>query len=235
MLKHTPPLDRRRARSTASKQKIAAAAERLVLTSGRAGLTASALAEHAGVSERTVFNHFKKLEDALTYQLSTHLEPCIDEPPFPRGVAIEDLPQALVQHFHEAVETERVQQHLVRFVTLGTALVEEEFDLVAREVTLTLGDICNTLCSEIDQLYPDLSLDQSLALGLFAYNLLMGYVFAFVRFAQELDENIFEEPAKQLVIEPQMFVPHIHASLNQVAAGTPVFAADGSVTSHQTV
>lgn len=140
-----------------------------------------------------------------------------------------------MQHFHEAVETERVQQDLVRFVTLGAALVEEEFDLVAREVTLTLGDICNALCSEFDQLYPDLSLDQSLALGLFAYNLLMGYVFAFVRFAQELDENIFEEPTKQLVIEPQMIVPHIHAYINQVAAGTPVFAADGSATSHQTV
>ena len=235
MLKHTPPLDRRRARSTASKQKIAAAAEHIVLTSGRAGLTASALAEQAGVSERTVFNHFKKLEDALTYQLSTHLEPCIDEPPFPQGLAIEELPQALVQHFHDAVETERVQQDLARFITLGAALVEEEFDLVAREVTLTLGNICNALCSEIDRLYPDLSLDQSLALGLFAYNLLMGYAFAFIRFAQELDENIFDGPQEQLVIKPHMFVPYIHAYLDQVAAGTPVFAADGSVTSHQTV
>lgn len=235
MLKHTPPLDRRRARSTASKQKIAAAAEHIVLTSGRAGLTASVLAEQAGVSERTVFNHFKKLEDALTYQLSTHLEPCIDELPFPRDLAIEDLPQALLQHFHDAVETERVQQDLARFITLGAALVEEEFDLVAREVTLTLGDICNALCSEIDQLYPDLSLDQSLALGLFTYNLLMGYVFAFIPFTQELDENIFDGAKGQLVIEPHMFVPHIHRSINQVAAGTPVFAADGSVTSHQTV
>lgn len=235
MLKHTPPLDQRRARSTASKRKIAAAAEHIVRTSGRTGLTASTLAEQAGVSERTVFNHFKKLEDALTYQLSAHLEPCIDDPPFPRGLAIEDLPQALVEHFHEAVETERVQQDLVRFITLGAALVEEEFDLVAREVTLTLGDICNTLCSEIDRLYPDLSIDQSLALGLFSYNLLMGYVFAFVRFAQELDKNIFERPSGQLVIEPQMFVPHIHAYINQVAAGVPVFTADGSVSAHQTI
>lgn len=235
MLKHTPPFDRRKARSTASKNKIAAAAEHIVLTSGRAGLTASTLANQAEVSERTVFNHFKKLEDALTYQLSTHLEPCIDEPPFPQGLAVEDLPQALVQHFHDAVETERVQQDLARFITLGAALVEEEFDLVAREVTLTLGDICNALCSEIDQLYPDLSLDQSLALGLFTYNLLMGYVFAFIRFAQELDENIFDGAKGQPVIEPHMFVPHIHTSIDQVAAGTPVFTADGSVASHKTI
>ncbi|MDY3048192.1 MAG: TetR/AcrR family transcriptional regulator [Rothia sp. (in: high G+C Gram-positive bacteria)] len=235
MLKHTPPLDRRKARSTESKNKIARAAEDIVLSQGRAGLTASALAEQAGVSERTVFNHFKKLEDALTYQLSNHLESCLSEPPFPQGLAIEDLPQALVKHFHEAVETQRAQQNLTRFATLGAALVEEEFELVAREVTFTLGAISKALCSEIDQLYPDLSLDQSLALGLFTYNLLMGFAFAFLRLAQEFEDNIFEGAKGPSAIIPEGLLPHIHTYINQVAAGTPVFTLGGSFAAHQTI
>ena len=59
MLHHASPIDKRRARSTASKQKIAEAAEQLVLRNGRSGLTTSALVEVAKVSERTIFNHFK--------------------------------------------------------------------------------------------------------------------------------------------------------------------------------
>lgn len=229
MLKNIPPPDRRRARSTASKQKIAAAAEHIVLTSGRAGLTASALAEQAGVSERTVFNHFKKLEDALTYQLATHLNLCLSEPPFPQNLPAEELPRTLVQHFHAAIENNRAQQSIIRFTTLAAALGHDEFELVAREVRLTLDDIGNAFFNEVNRLYPALSLDQTLALGLLIHNLLTAYMIGWVRFAQDIDDSIFKGRASSLTIKPHMFVPYIHSYLDQVAAGTPVFTATGSV------
>ncbi|WP_237199958.1 TetR/AcrR family transcriptional regulator [Rothia nasimurium] len=234
MLKNIPPPDRRRARSTASKQKIAAAAEHIVLTSGRAGLTASALAEQAGVSERTVFNHFKKLEDALTYQLSTHLEPCIDEPPLPQNLPAEELPLALVQHFHDAIDNRRSQQSIIRFMTLAAALGHDEFELVAREVRLTLDDIGNAFFNEVNRLYPMLSVNQVLALGLLVHNLMTAYMIGWVRFAQDVDDSIFKGFSVPFTIKPHMFVPYIHAYLDQVAAGTPVFTADGSVAADQT-
>lgn len=221
MLHHAPPIDKRRARSTASKQKIAEAAEQLVLRKGRSGLTTSALVEVAKVSERTIFNHFKKIDNALTFRVAQHLEPIIDSPPFPHDLTLKQVPVAITNHFHAAVDSPQVQEHLKKFIVLAAALSYEEFEGMTQEIMLTLGTICDHFCSSIDHTYPQLTVQQSLANGLYTVNLLMGVLMGFAAFAQESEQNAacFSAEAKDLEIAD--IVPYIHRNIDQVASGTP--------------
>ncbi|MDO4897763.1 MAG: TetR/AcrR family transcriptional regulator [Rothia sp. (in: high G+C Gram-positive bacteria)] len=223
MLKHTPPLDKRRARSTASQQKIAQAAEQLVLAHGRTGLTTSALVQTAGVSERTIFNHFKKLDDALTFRVAQYLEPIIDSPPFPSDLELGNIPAAITEHFHAAVDTEQVQETLARFLGLAAAISDEHFDGLAKELMLTISSICDRFCGTIDELYPQLTAQQSLANGLYTVNLLMGLLLAFISYAQHLEENIFMQGVSLDAMQVQDLTPFIHRNIDQVAGGTPVY------------
>lgn len=216
-------MDKRRARSTASKQKIAEAAEQLILKHGRAGLSTSALVEAAGVSERTVFNHFKKIDDALSFRAAQHLEPIIDRPPFPADLDISQIPAAITEHFRAAVETPAVQENLKNFLVLAAALSAEELEGMAQEILLTLGTICDRFCRGIDATYPELSPAQGLANGLYTINLLMGVVLSFFAFAQQLEEDPFAVPVSVEDIEIGDIVPFIHRNIDQVVGGTPVY------------
>lgn len=223
MLKHSVPIDKRRARSTASKQKIAEAAEQLVLRKGRSGLTTSALVEATDVSERTIFNHFKKIDDALLFRIAQHLEPIIASPPFPEGLATSQIPAAITYHFHAAVDSPQVQEHLKKFIVLAAALSCEEFEGMTQEIMLTLGTICDHFCSSIDHTYPQLTVQQSLANGLYTVNLLMGVLMAFVAFAQESEHTPAFLSAEAKDLEMARTVPYIHRNIDQVASGTPVY------------
>lgn len=223
MLNYQPPIDKRRARSTASKQKIAEAAEQLVLRKGRSGLTTSALVEVAEVSERTVFNHFKKIDDALLFRVAQHLEPIIDSPPFPEGLALAEVPAAITDHFHAAVDSPQVQEHLKKFIVLAAALPREEFEGMTQEIMLTLGTICDRFCSSVNSTYPQLTVQQNHANGLYTVNLLMSVLMAFVAFAQDSEQDPVCLSVKAKDLEIAHIVPYIHRNIDQVAGGTPVY------------
>ena len=62
--------DKRSARKAENRIAIVEAAESLILEGGYGALNAEALAERAGVSRRTIFNHFASVDDVLFEEYS---------------------------------------------------------------------------------------------------------------------------------------------------------------------
>lgn len=220
---HKPSTDRRRARSIASKNKIAEAAEQIILTRGRSALTTSSLVEAAGVSERTVFNHFKKLDAAISYRAAHYLDALITIEPFPEGLPISEVPNAILDHFHRSVANPQVQERLYGFTVLAAALSEEEFSGFAQEILTTLSGVCDEFCSHISTVYPDLTLQQSISNHLFTFNLLAGLMLAFRAAAATYEAKHPNAPENYKLTSIEPFLPFITGHLNQVAQGTPVY------------
>lgn len=220
---HKPSTDRRRARSVASKNKIAEAAEQIVLTQGRSALTTSALVEAAEVSERTVFNHFKRLDSAISYRAAQHLDALITTEPFPEGLPIAEVPTAILEHFHRSIANPHVQERLYHFVLLTAALSEEEITGVAHEILTTLSGVCEEFTEHIDNLYPGLTLQQRLANGLFTFNLLSAIMLAFAAAVATYEAKHPNAPEDYKLTSIDPFLPFITGHLNQVAQGTPVY------------
>ena len=64
--------DKRSARKAENRIAIVEAAESLILEGGYGALNAEALAERAGVSRRTIFNHFASVDDVLVTRLNQY-------------------------------------------------------------------------------------------------------------------------------------------------------------------
>ena len=62
--------DKRSARKAENRIAIVEAAESLILEGGYGALNAEALAERAGVSRRTIFNHFASVDDVLVTRIA---------------------------------------------------------------------------------------------------------------------------------------------------------------------
>lgn len=74
-----PPVDRREALKHFNRRAILDAAEALVEERGVGGFTVNDLAERAGVSRRTIFNHFASVEDAVHTRFSELLGSIVDD------------------------------------------------------------------------------------------------------------------------------------------------------------
>lgn len=219
----TQPTDKRHARSIASKNKIAEAAEQIILTRGRSALTTSSLVEATGVSERTVFNHFKKLDAAISYRAAHYLDALITIEPFPEGLPISEVPNAILDHFHRSVANPQVQERLYGFTVLAAALSEEEFSGFAQEILTTLSGVCDEFCSHISTVYPGLTLQQSISNHLFTFNLLAALMLAFGAADATYRAEHSEVPEDYRITSIDPFLPFITDHLNQVAQGTPVY------------
>lgn len=64
--------DKRSARKAENRIAIVEAAESLILEGGYGALNAEALAERAGVSRRTIFNHFASVDDVLVTRMNQY-------------------------------------------------------------------------------------------------------------------------------------------------------------------
>ncbi len=74
--------DKRSARKAENRIAIVEAAESLVLEGGYGALNAEALAERAGVSRRTIFNHFASVDDVLVTRLNQYFNRIFEESDF---------------------------------------------------------------------------------------------------------------------------------------------------------
>lgn len=74
-----PPADRREALKFHNRQAILDAAAALAEEHGLGGFTVNDLAERAGVSRRTIFNHFASVEDAVHARVSELLGVIVDD------------------------------------------------------------------------------------------------------------------------------------------------------------
>lgn len=224
MIHSQSPTDKRHARSITSKNKIAEAAEHIILTHGRSALTTSALVEAAGVSERTIFNHFKKLDTVISYRAAHYLDALITTEPFPQGLPTAHIPQAILDHFHRSIDNPGVQERLYGFTVLAAALSEEEISGFAQEILTTLSGVCDDFCAHIKASYPELTLDQLLANHLFTFNLLAALMLAFPAAGASLRARNPDLPEDYRFTSIEPLLPFIRKNLNQVAQGTPVYS-----------
>ena len=74
--------DKRSARKAENRIAIVEAAESLILEGGYGALNAEALAERAGVSRRTIFNHFASVDDVLVTRLNQYFNRIFEESDF---------------------------------------------------------------------------------------------------------------------------------------------------------
>ena len=75
---NSPAIDRREALKSRHRQAIIDAAAALTAERGNTGFTVDQLAERADVSRRTVFNHFRSLDDVLLKVFARTLEEIVD-------------------------------------------------------------------------------------------------------------------------------------------------------------
>ena len=71
--------DKRSARKAENRIAIVEAAESLILEGGYGALNAEALAERAGVSRRTIFNHFASVDDVLVTRMNQYFNRIFEE------------------------------------------------------------------------------------------------------------------------------------------------------------
>ena len=71
--------DKRSARKAENRIAIVEAAESLILERGYGALNAEALAERAGVSRRTIFNHFASVDDVLVTRMNQYFNRIFEE------------------------------------------------------------------------------------------------------------------------------------------------------------
>lgn len=85
------PVDRRHQRGAQHREAIVAAAAELLAQTRSVQLSADVLAERAGVSPRTVFNHFPSLDDVVTEVVARSIGQAVDEiDAAVRRVAVDD-------------------------------------------------------------------------------------------------------------------------------------------------
>lgn len=217
-----PAEDRRHARRQATREAILDAAENLVLEHGYEGLRTRDLVELAGVSERTVFNHFENLEAILLARIEDYLRPLILEPAFPAGLEVPELPQAVLQRFRDSIVTPEGQQRFAGFIRLASSLVSMEGQLLARQVMLTLLDVSKHLALDIDEKYP-LDLDQSLSLHLFSTHLSLAVGMGLVRSLGQDVASLEGLDRSQIRPDVQQLIPHLNWAFDRVVEGMPRF------------
>ncbi|MGX0791592.1 TetR/AcrR family transcriptional regulator, partial [Kocuria marina] len=152
--------DGRGTRRTATRRDILAAAEELVLENGLAGLRTKDLVRRAGVSERTVFNHFDSIEDTALTRIEEYLTPLFSGLDVPADTPVAELPTAVRDRVLIRLATPAGLECLTGFVHLAAALAPDSGEILTRHVVLTLTSMGSLASSEVEAEHPQLSLEQ---------------------------------------------------------------------------
>lgn len=176
-----PDGDRRHARREATRKAILEAAESIVLEDGVEALKSKALADRAGISERSLFNHFPNLNEVVLSRITSYLTLLLSEPEIPAGLPISEIPDALDRKFRASFDRPEADHLFNSFLALSLRLDTEMVDLLGRHVVLTLADVSNQIMESTTKNYPDLDFDQNIRIRMYISNLTNGIAFGLLR------------------------------------------------------
>ncbi|WNB88278.1 helix-turn-helix domain-containing protein [Glutamicibacter protophormiae] len=215
--------DGRGTRRTATRRDILAAAEELVLENGLAGLRTKDLVRRAGVSERTVFNHFDSIEDTALTRIEEYLTPLFSGLDVPADTPVAELPTAVRDRVLIRLATPAGLECLTGFVHLAAALAPDSGEILTRHVVLTLTSMGSLASSEVEAEHPQLSLEQQMRLRLYLTNLALGLGLGLARPALHHlpRETLTPLEVKDRIPPAEELVPHIEWAFQQVDAGLP--------------
>lgn len=215
--------DGRGTRRTATRRDILAAAEELVLENGLAGLRTKDLVRRAGVSERTVFNHFDSIEDTALTRIEEYLTPLFSGLDVPADTPVAELPTAVRDRVLIRLATPAGLECLTGFVHLAAALAPDSGEILTRHVVLTLTSMGGLASSEVEAEHPQLSLEQQMRLRLYLTNLALALGLGLARPALHRlpRETLTPLEIKDRIPPAEELVPHIEWAFQQVDAGLP--------------
>ena len=215
--------DGRGTRRTATRRDILAAAEELVLENGLAGLRTKDLVRRAGVSERTVFNHFDSIEDTALTRIEEYLTPLFSGLDVPADTPVAELPTAVRDRVLIRLATPAGLECLTGFVHLAAALAPDSGEILTRHVVLTLTSMGSPASSEVEAEHPQLSLEQQMRLRLYLTNLALALGLGLARPALHRlpRETLTPLEIKDRIPPAEELVPHIEWAFQQVDAGLP--------------
>ncbi|MCT2021672.1 TetR/AcrR family transcriptional regulator [Kocuria marina] len=215
--------DGRGTRRTATRRDILAAAEELVLENGLAGLRTKDLVRRAGVSERTVSNHFDSIEDTALTRIEEYLTPLFSGLDVPADTPVAELPTAVRDRVLIRLATPAGLECLTGFVHLAAALAPDSGEILTRHVVLTLTSMGSLASSEVEAEHPQLSLEQQMRLRLYLTNLALALGLGLARPALHRlpRETLTPLEIKDRIPPAEELVPHIEWAFQQVDAGLP--------------
>ncbi|WP_186368854.1 TetR/AcrR family transcriptional regulator [Kocuria marina] len=215
--------DGRGTRRTATRRDILAAAEELVLENGLAGLRTKDLVRRAGVSERTVFNHFDSIEDTALTRIEEYLTPLFSGLDVPADTPVAELPTAVRDRVLIRLATPAGLECLTGFVHLAAALAPDSGEILTRHVVLTLTSMGSLASSEVEAEHPQLSLEQQMRLRLYLTNLALALGLGLARPALHRlpRETLTPLEIKDRIPPAEELVPHIEWAFQQMDAGLP--------------
>ena len=215
--------DGRGTRRTATRRDILAAAEELVLENGLAGLRTKDLVRRAGVSERTVLNHFDSIEDTALTRIEEYLTPLFSGLDVPADTPVAELPTAVRDRVLIRLATPAGLECLTGFVHLAAALAPDSGEILTRHVVLTLTSMGSLASSEVEAEHPQLSLEQQMRLRLYLTNLALALGLGLARPALHRlpRETLTPLEIKDRIPPAEELVPHIEWAFQQVDAGLP--------------
>ncbi|QRZ61939.1 TetR/AcrR family transcriptional regulator [Rothia sp. ZJ932] len=218
-----PPVDKRRARSAASRKAILDAAESIVRAKGIDAFTTKTLVAKSGLSERTIFNHFDNLDQILVTRISEYLAPLASpdtNTPYPvlPPESVRELPDLIEATFIEALETPRVQKALDQFFSLALAVATRSEDLLAEQMLKTLATVAQQNINTTHERHPHLSLEQRFDVALYVNNLTYSLVIGFSKGVEVLGHQGITNPTTSQLL------PYFKWAIEQVSAGKPSLA-----------
>lgn len=194
-----------------------------MLENGLAGLRTKDLVRRAGVSERTVFNHFDSIEDTALTRIEEYLTPLFSGLDVPADTPVAELPTAVRDRVLIRLATPAGLECLTGFVHLAAALAPDSGEILTRHVVLTLTSMGSLASSEVEAEHPQLSLEQQTRLRLYLTNLALGLGLGQARPALHHlpRETLTPLEVKDRIPPAEELVPHIEWAFQQVDAGLP--------------
>lgn len=213
--------DKRKARKEATHLALQEAAERIAIESGRSALTTKALVKEAGVSERTIFNHFANIDRVLLSCLSTRLSELFTVENFPLGLSAQELPAACSDFLLGMIESPQTDRALEQFVQLAATFMDGEDleETIGKEILETLAQQAWLLCDFIEKNYPELSYDQWFSLAVYINNAVMGIAMGLARYVHYRGEGNLTAPT---VVSTSEIKENIVFAIKKVGEGLPV-------------
>ena len=194
-----------------------------MLENGLAGLRTKDLVRRAGVSERTVFNHFDSIEDTALTRIEEYLTPLFSGLDVPADTPVAELPTAVRDRVLIRLATPAGLECLTGFVHLAAALAPDSGEILTRHVVLTLTSMGSLASSEVEAEHPQLSLEQQMRLRLYLTNLALAMGLGLARAALHRlpRETLTPLEVKDRIPPAEELVPHIEWAFQQVDAGLP--------------
>lgn len=186
-LPNYPTGDLRHARREATRQAILDAAEEIVVDAGLDSLTSRRLAERAGTSERTVFNHFSNLDEVILARVSSYLTRILDAPEVPVGIELAELPRAVDHKFRASFSQPEADELFAGFLRLCICLTAEMLDLLGDHVLRTLADVAKSFAEDLKRKYPALDSARGVPLQMYVFNLTTSIAFGLLHGVYRLD------------------------------------------------